>query len=91
MNRLTKIAIIISLIGLSLLLFVIASGAAYPDFLFRYGTGVGILFLFAAFLLFIFGWMIDFKRAIQHKNWTRAVWLLILAGIMIYGFFFKRR
>jgi len=32
MNQLTKIAIIISLIGLSLLLFVIASGAAYPDF-----------------------------------------------------------
>lgn len=91
MNQLTKIAIIISLIGLSLLLFVIASGAAYPDFLFRYGTGFGILFLFAALLLLIFGWLIDFKRAIQYKHWTRAMWLLILAGIMIYGFFFKRR
>ncbi|MBS5144979.1 MAG: hypothetical protein KHY89_05585 [Butyricicoccus pullicaecorum] len=91
MNKLTKIAIITSLIGFGLLLFVIASDAAYPDFCFRYGTGFGILFLLASLILFTFGWIIDFKMAIQHKNWTSAVWLLVLAGVMIFLLFFKRR
>ena len=43
MNRLTKIAIWLGLVGLGLLLLVIASGVAHPNPLFNYGSVIGLL------------------------------------------------
>ena len=45
MNRLTKIAIWLGLVGLGLLLLVIASGVAHPNPLFNYGSVIGLLLL----------------------------------------------
>ena len=56
MNRLTKIAIWLGLVGLGLLLLVIASGVAHPNPLFKYGSVIGLLLLvFSIFSLLLDG------------------------------------
>ena len=53
-SRLFKSALLISVLGLTILLGVIISGAAYPELLFRVGAPIGMLCCFAgAFLIII--------------------------------------
>ena len=42
-SRLFKSALLISVLGLTILLGVIISGAAYPELLFRVGAPIGML------------------------------------------------
>lgn len=90
MNQITKAGMITSCVGLGLVMLVIVSGVAHPNPFFNYGAGLGLLLVFVSIALFLFGWIIDFKREVKHKNWTGAVLLLVIAIITVFQLFFKR-
>ena len=66
MNRLTKIAIWLGLVGLGLLLLVIASGVAHPNPLFHYGSVIGLLLLVFSIFFFVIGWVFDMKCEVDN-------------------------
>lgn len=88
MNKITKVGIMTSCVGLGLIILVIVSGVAHPNPFFDYGAGLGLLLVFVSIALLAFGWMIDFKREVKHKNWTAAVLLLVIAVITVFQLFF---
>ena len=86
MNRLTKIAIWLGLVGLGLLLLVIASGVAHPNPLFNYGSVIGLLLLVFSIFFFVIGWVFDMKCEVKRKNWIGVAILLIAAVLFLYSF-----
>ena len=74
MNRLTKIAIWLGLVGLGLLLLVIASGVAHPNPLFNYGSVIGLLLLVFSIFFFVIGWVFDMKCEVKRKNWKSKIY-----------------
>ena len=88
MNRLTKIAIWLGLVGLGLLLLVIASGVAHPNPLFNYGSVIGLLLLVFSIFFFVIGWVFDMKCEVKRKNWIGVAILLIAAVLCLYSFFY---
>ena len=88
MNRITKTAAGTSIAALILLGIVIRSGAAYPDHLFTYGTGIGLILLFVSLFLFAVGWGRDFSAAFKQQNkygmlGLAAAAILVLLPILI--------
>ena len=91
MNNITKTAVGTTIAALILFGIVILSGAAYPDRLFTYGTGIGLILLFVSIFLFAAGWGRDFFIAFKQKNkydiliLAAAAILLILPILVKYG------
>ena len=86
MNRLTKIAIWLGLVGLGLFLLVITSGVAHPNPLFNYGSVIGLLLLVFSIFFFVIGWVFDMKCEVKRKNWIGVAILLIAAVLFLYSF-----
>ena len=82
MNRITKTAVGTSAAALILLGFVIVSGASYPDYLFTYGTGAGLILLFVSVVLFVVGWVRDLSIAFKQQN-RYGVLLLTAAAVLV--------
>ena len=82
MNKITKTAAGTSIAALILLGSVILSGASYPDYLFTYGTGTGLILLFVSIFLFVVGWGHDFFIAFKQKN-KYGVLILVVAAILV--------
>lgn len=81
MNNITKLAVGTSVLSLSLLLLVFISKAAYPDHVFIYGTGLGLLLMFISLLLYAAGWGCDFFHAFKQKN-TYGILILVIAAVL---------
>ena len=82
MNKITKTAVGTSIAALILLGIVILSGASYPNCLFSYGTGTGLILLFVSVFLFVVGWGRDFSIAFKQKN-KHGVLILVVAAILV--------
>ena len=86
MNKLAKIATTTGLVGIGLLLLIMISGIGYPNPLFNYGVGIGLILIFASIILYAISWIIDFKDAITKKNLIGAFILLLVAVFTVYQF-----
>lgn len=82
MNKITKTAVGTSIAALLLLGIVMLSGVAYPDSLFTYGTGIGLILLFGSVFLFVVGWGRDFWMAFKEKN-KYGILILAAAAILV--------
>ena len=89
MNRITKIAMSTSFLSLLLIVVVIVSGVAYPNPLFNYGAGLGIVLLFGSIALFAAGWISDLRTATKQKDWL-GIGILLLAAVLFLCSFFIR-
>ena len=83
MNNITKTAVCTSITALILLVTVILSGTSYPNYLFTFGTGSGLVLLFISILLFAVGWSHDFSVAFKQRNKYGILALLGVAIIVI--------
>lgn len=86
MNKLTKIATTTGLVGLGILLLIMIFGIGHPNPLFNYGVGIGLILIFAAIVLYVIGWIIDFKDAITKRNLIGALILILAAVLFVYQF-----
>ena len=66
--RLFKIALLIGVLGLSILLGIIVSGAADPEPLFCIGTPIGLLLCFVGAILIIITYTCEIFRGIREKK-----------------------
>ena len=82
MKNITKTAVGTSIAALILLGIVILSGSSYPDYLFTYGTGTGLILLFISIFLFVVGYGRDFYIAFKQKN-KYGVLILVVAAILV--------
>ncbi len=81
MNHITQIAVGTSIAALILLGLVILSGTAYPDDLFTYGVGAGLVLMFVSILLFAAGWSRAFLIAFKQKN-KYGILILVVAAVL---------
>lgn len=88
-SRLFKSALLISVLGLTILLGVIISGAAYPELLFRVGAPIGMLCCFAGVFLIIIVYACEIFCAIREKQFLWVTVLLILGGFWIIHTFYR--
>ena len=88
-SRLFKSALLISVLGLTILLGVIISGAAYPELLFRVGAPIGMLCCFAGAFLIIIVYACEIFCAIREKQFLWVTVLLILGGLWIIRTFYR--
>lgn len=89
MNKINKTAVGTSTATLILLGIVVLSGASYPNNLFIYGTGTGLILLFVSVFLFAVGWGRDFSIAFKQKNKYGVLILLVAAILVILPVLFK--
>lgn len=86
MRRLKKIAVITSIIGLGIIGIVILSGASYPNYLFTYGTVIGLLMVFVSILLYVASWCQELFENVKAKNIIGVVILVIAAILFLIPF-----
>ena len=89
MNTITKTAVGTSIAALILLGSVMLSGASYPDGLFTYGTGIGLILLFASLILYAVGWGRDFWIAFKQQNRYGILILVVSAILVIFPILMK--
>lgn len=82
-NILYKSAIMTAAIGLIIIFAVMVSGVAYPHMLFRIGTPLGLVFIFASVLLLFLSWLWDIHHAIKGKQYLWAICIAVLGLIVI--------
>ena len=88
-SRLFKSALLISVLGLTILLGVIISGAAYPELLFRVGAPIGMLCCFVGAFLIIITYICEIFCGIREKQFLWVTVLLILGGFWIIHTFYR--
>lgn len=84
-----KIALVIGSLGLTILLGVIVSGAAYPELLFRIGAPIGLLLCFVGATLMIVVYAREICRGIREKQFLWVAVLLILGGFLLIRTLFR--
>ena len=89
MSKINKIAIITSIVGLSIIVIVIISGFSYTDPLFTYGTVIGMLMIFLSLLLYVASWCRELFISVKEKN-IAGILILIIVAIFFVVNFIKR-
>lgn len=89
-RNLSRGKVICAVSGLAVLLMVIASGAAYPNPVFRVGAPLGLGLIALALVLMAADWGWDLRNAIRQRQGTEILILLIGAAVTVGAFFFHR-
>ncbi len=82
-NVIYRAAVLSAAIGLIIILGVIFSGAAYPDMLFRIGTPLGLVFIFASVILLFLSWLLEIHNGIKEKQYLWVAVIVVLGLIVI--------
>lgn len=90
-NILYQCAILTAVIGLIIIFTVMLSGVAYPHMLFRIGTPLGLVFIFASVLLLFLSWLWDIHHAIKGKQYLLAIGIAVLGLIVIVRILIRLR
>lgn len=89
-QHLYRAKIACAILGLAVLLMVIASGAAYPSPVFRFGTPLGLGLIALALVLMAADWVWDLRNAIRQRRSTEIIFLLIGAAVTVGAFLIRR-
>ena len=86
MNKhvINKCSALSAALGLTVLLGVILSGAAYPHPFFQFGAPVGLLLVFVSFVLQFISWILEIYHGVKGKQYRLAAVIAVLGLLVIW-------